>query len=263
MNGVGVQNVMVRAIHPNYKTRECGYEMTITEAEMNLICPGDTIKEYDGESLDVVAYAEGIRPEDTITVEYSKDEGVTWDTVAPVMNGVGVQNVMVRAIHPNYKTRECGYEMTITEAEMNLICPTDTTKVHEGEKLDVVAYAEGVSENDEIVIEYSAEGGNEWYSVPPILLDTGTITMNVRATHMNYKMAECKYNLIIAKDDVSVELLDSDSYLIGDEYRIYDMSGRLVRKGDSLENLVGGLSGIYLCRVYDHGICIGAYRILE
>ncbi|MBR5972070.1 MAG: CotH kinase family protein, partial [Paludibacteraceae bacterium] len=117
--------VKVRATYPEHKTVECGYEMAITAAEMDLVCPMDTTKVYDGAYFDMVAYAEGISSADSIKVEYSKDEGKTWDTIPPVMKNVGVQPVKVRATHPNYKTMECGYEMAITAAEMDLVCPMD------------------------------------------------------------------------------------------------------------------------------------------
>ena len=183
------------------------------------------------------------------------------------MKNVGVQSVKVRATHPNYKTMECGYEMAITVAEMKLLCPGDTIKVYDGAALVMIASAEGVSEDDEIAIEYSVDDGSEWFSEAPVLLDTGALVLKVRATHMNYETAECEYNVFIDREDVPVkiydEFLNADSHVIGDEYRVYDISGRLVRKRNLLEHLVEGLSGVYLVCVYEHGNCIGVYRVLK
>jgi len=108
-------------------------KLTITKAEILLTCPdvNDLTKVYDGSALAPVATAHGVNNSDIIKIEYSTDNGSTWNTTVPSITDAGTQLVKVRASNVNYDTVWCQYTLTVNPKEVT-ITAKDSTKTYDG-----------------------------------------------------------------------------------------------------------------------------------
>ncbi|MCQ2194718.1 MAG: CotH kinase family protein [Paludibacteraceae bacterium] len=256
----GVQQVQVRVNNPNYNMAECEYELVVNPAELDLVCPNadSTIKVYDGKPMNPMAEALGLEG-DTIIVEYSVDGGISWGKVVPSIINRGVQKVQVRAHNPNYHPTECEYELEVTPAELEIMCPNaeDVTKEYDGEFLSPIVQLEGVYEGDSIAMEYSVDGGSSWGPKTPGIVEVGSLWVKVRTNNPNYELAECDYVLTV-KEYTGID----PKFIQGDDYRVFDLNGRLVRKSRTGESLLRGLKGAYLIRIYEDSKCVSCYRVV-
>ena len=111
-------------------------KLTITKAEILLTCPdvNDLTKVYDGSALAPVATAHGVNNSDIIKIEYSTDNGATWNTTVPGITNAGSQLVKVRASNVNYDTVTCQYTLTVTPKAVT-ITAKDSSKTYDGNAL--------------------------------------------------------------------------------------------------------------------------------
>ncbi len=98
----------------NYEVSKEEGILTVTEAEITLVCPSgeDVIKIYDGVALNPAAIAIVEGPV-AATVEYKVGEE-EWSTTVPSLNKVGTEIVNVRATAPNHAEKSCMYVLTVT-----------------------------------------------------------------------------------------------------------------------------------------------------
>ena len=147
-----------------------------------------------------------------------------------------------------------------------LSCPTldSVVKIYDGEPLAYEVMTHSAYHEDEAVVEYSVDSGANWSTVVPEIVDKGSLYVNVRATHPKYDTIECEYILYVKKPDVENTLTKlltaNDEEMQGDEYRIYDIQGRLVRKSNTLDGLCDGLFGVYFISVLKETESLSYYR---
>lgn len=148
-----------------------------------------------------------------------------------------------------------------------LSCPMldSVVKIYDGEPLAYEVMTHSAYHEDEAVVEYSVDSGANWSTVVPEIVDKGSLYVNVRATHPKYDTIECEYILYVKKPDVENELTKlltaNDEEMQGDEYRIYDIQGRLVRKSNTMDGLCDGLFGVYFISVLKETESLSYYRV--
>jgi len=112
----------------NYDITYTKNNLTIDPAEITLTCPSGTAvtKVYDNNELHPSATATGVISSDVITIEYSTDNGTTWNTEEPGITDVGTQPVLVQATHSNYITANCDYMLVVSENTSSVVISSST-----------------------------------------------------------------------------------------------------------------------------------------
>ena len=213
---VGTKAVKVRATNDNYETNECEYTLKVNCRTLTLSSP-DSTRKYNGEALTV----------DTIMVggdSLVDGESLTFSNHASITN-VGTQsNTFDYAFDApaqagDYCVTVTNGNLTVTKADFTLDCPGTTgntqlvTKKYDGDSLKPTAIASDLFGSDAATIEYSTDGGTNWSTAVPGIINVGTLHVDVRATNSNYNTQTCNYDLEINcyDDEVVVNIVGHDT----------------------------------------------------
>ena len=100
----------------------------------------DLTKVYDGKALTLTAEAS---PSEGTTLMYSTDGGETWSDQVPSITNVGLLDVMVKAVNPNYlDSYPVEATLTVTPATLKVTTPS-WAKVFDGTPLTAAGKIEG------------------------------------------------------------------------------------------------------------------------
>lgn len=149
--------------------------------------------------------------------------------------------------------------------QLLLNCPSinETRKLFDGKELSPVATIQDADEKEEYEIEYSTDEGVTWSSIVPSITEVGDQLVMVRANYPNFKEVECEYTLSITDFETGVDMpYANDGDIIGDEYKVFNIQGKLVRISHSKENIQDNLLGIYLVCVYQESKFVSCYRMI-
>jgi len=261
----GVLDVKVKSIFPGADVIEYEYVLEITAAEIELHCPSadSTSKVYDGQPMKFDVKALGVESTDTIIVEYSVDSCLSWCADVPEITDKGELEVKVRANHPNYDSARCNYKMTVTEAPLSVAWRNENFEnlIDGEETVDPLVIVEGAYDRDQITIEYSIDGGIVW-TTDVNALKQATDSVLVRAIHPNYEIAECKYLVPVVTSNMDVKKVLCEDSLQGDDYKVYDVLGKLVRTQKTIDGLLDDLNGVYIIYVYRGSKVLSFHRVL-
>ncbi|MBR4788034.1 MAG: hypothetical protein IK013_09215, partial [Bacteroidales bacterium] len=153
----------------------------VSKAMFTLTCPPSSArsKTYDGQPLQPHATVSNVVNGDTVKIEYSVDQELTWSDTAPSITHVSesMLEVRVRARHPKYEPIDCSYYLNIGCRSVVLTSLT-RAKIYDGTPLM----------SDTVHV-----GGNRWIAGKEATYDNFASITNVSEGEYYYRYSS-NYN---------------------------------------------------------------------
>ena len=155
---------------------------------------------YDGEPHTITA-TPSIIP--GTTLEFSTDGGETWSTEYPTRTEVGVTTVEVRATNERHGVATTTATITIVPAPLTVTAPS-LDVMYDGMPYYTIGTPSVVPGT---TVEYSADNGGTWSTVPPEFIPVGLYPVMVRATNPNYETATTTATINIRPAGVALTIV--------------------------------------------------------
>lgn len=240
-----IDNIAVRAIHADYDTAKCSYDLKIQKRPVRVLS-GSGEKVYDKTALvnhDAPTVVSGY-------YDWATGEAATYSITGSQTDVGQSKNDFTYTLHEDAMASDYIVKLDsgllkvtpspnlVVECPGTSANPAAVTKMYDGTKLNPAADTSGLYAGDKATLEYSVDGGSSWADTIPYITHVGTKTVKVRATHPNYDTDECTYTLTVNCRHLTLTSKSKTQEYDGTtwDYKYVDITGDGMADGEHIDS---------------------------